>query len=401
MNQQRVLISGAGPVGLVTAIGLVKAGVPVTIFEAGETVCRDMRAPAFHAPTIDMLEDIGLLEKLLPVASIERAMRFSDRGLGESIALDMEVLGRRYRHPFDMLVGQQWLTRMAHEMLQAYDCEFLFSHKVIGASQNGETVTVVAATAEGSKQFSGAWLLGCDGANSAVRSSQQIEFEGYTWPERFLMIHTKHDFSDEFGRVNFIADGPNWQLVVKIPFGPGVDDWLMRIVSCAPADARDEQVLSPENLQANLQRLSKSQPHWPIAGATIYNIHQRVARTFRKGRVVLLGDAAHVNNPIGAQGLNSGIHDAMNLAPKMAEVWKEPDKVGLLDLYDRQRRQTNWEFIQKISVENKQRNEETDLQKRAGAIAFMKSLVDNDDARLSFLDRWSMGESLDYAARIA
>lgn len=401
MNAQRVLISGAGPVGLVTALGLGKAGVPVTVFEAGDTICRDMRAPAFHAPTIDMLEDIGLLDKLLPVASIERVMRFSDRGLGESIELDMEVLSRRHRHPFDMLVGQQWLARMAYEMLQAYDCEFLFSHKVVDASQNGDAVTVVAATPQGTKHFTGSWLLGCDGANSAVRSSQHIVFDGYTWPERFLMIHTAHDFSDEFGRVNFIADGPNWQLVVKIPFGPGPDDWLVRIVSGVPADAREEQVLAPENLQANLQRLSNRQPHWPVAGATIYNIHQRVAQTFRQGRIVLLGDAAHINNPIGAQGLNSGIHDAMNLVPKMAQVWRDPSEAALLDLYDRQRRQTNWEFIQKISVENKQRNEETDLQKRAGAIAFMKSLMNDDDARFAFLDRWSMGESLNYAARIA
>jgi 3-(3-hydroxy-phenyl)propionate hydroxylase len=385
---------------VVTALNLCRAGLPVTVLESGDTVCRDMRAPAFHAPTIDMLEDIGLLEKLLPVASIERVMRFSDRGLGKTIAFDMGVLGRRYRHPYDMLVGQQWLTRMAYEMLQAHDCEFLFSHKVVGASQSSDSVTVVAATQQGEKRFTGSWLLGCDGANSPVRSSQQIEFEGYTWPERFLMIHTQHDFSGEFGRVNFIADGPKWQLVVKIPFGPGADDWLVRIVSSVPADARDDQVLSPENLQANLQRLSTRQPHWPITGATIYNIHQRVAKTFRKGRIVLLGDAAHVNNPIGAQGLNSGIHDAMNLAPKLLEVWRHPERVALLDLYDRQRRQTNWEFIQKISVENKQRNEETDLQKRAGAIAFMKTLVDNDDARFAFLDRWSMGESLDYAARI-
>ncbi len=399
-SNERVLVVGAGPVGMVVALALTDAGIPVTVLEAGETVCQDMRAPAFHAPTIDMLEEIGLLDPLLEAATREPLMRFSDRGLGEQIELDMSVLSRRCRNPYDMLVGQQWFTAKAYEMLRGRDCEVLFSHVVTGVEQSENQATVNAETPNGPVKFVGPWVIGCDGASSAVRTSQNIEFEGYTWPERFLMIHTTEDFSDEHGRVNFIADGANWQLVVRIPFGPKPDDWLFRIVAGVPEGVADDLVLSPEYLQENLRRLRPEQAEFPIVKSSIYNVHQRVAKTYRTGRIILVGDAAHINNPMGGQGLNCGIHDALNLAKKFKQVWNDASQDGLLDLYDRQRRITNWEYIQKISVENKARNEEPDLDKRRETIDFLKSLENDDDARFAFLNRWSMGESLDFAENI-
>lgn len=399
-GNDRVVVVGAGPVGMVVALALTDAGIPVTVLESGETVCLDMRAPAFHAPTIDMLEDVGLLDRLLPVASLEREMRFSDRGLGMNVELDMQVLSRRFRNPYDMLVGQQWFTAQAYEMLSQRDCEVLFSHRVTSVEQTGESAVVHADTPNGPVRIAAPWVIGCDGAGSAVRISQNIEFEGYTWPERFLLIHTKEDFSDLYGRVNFIADGPKWQLVVRIPYGPGPDDWLFRVVSSVPEGMDVAEAASPDALQENLRRLRPGKSEFPVANWSIYNVHQRVAKTYRQGRVLLVGDAAHVNNPMGGQGLNSGIHDALNFAGKFKQVWADPGKDALLDLYDRQRRITNWEYIQKISVENKQRNEETDPAARRGNIDFLNSLKHNDDARFGFLHRWSMGESLDFAESV-
>jgi len=274
------------------------------------------------------------------------------------------------------------------------------SHRVTSVEQTGESAVVHADTPNGPVSIAAPWVIGCDGAGSAVRISQNIEFEGYTWPERFLLIHTKEDFSDLYGRVNFIADGPKWQLVVRIPYGPGPDDWLFRVVSSVPEGMDVAEAASPEALQENLRRLRPEKSEFPVANWSIYNVHQRVAKTYRQGRVLLVGDAAHVNNPMGGQGLNSGIHDALNFAGKFKQVWADPGKDALLDLYDRQRRITNWEYIQKISVENKQRNEETDPAARRGNIDFLNSLKDNDDARFGFLHRWSMGESLDFAESV-
>ena len=399
-SDNRIVIVGAGPVGMVVALALSEAGIPVTVLETGSTVCQDMRAPAFHAPTIDMLEDVGLLDRLLPIATREEVMRFSDRGLGEEVFLDQDVLSRRYRHPFDMLVGQQWFTAMAYEMLASRDCEVRFGYEVTGVRQTSDHAVVQANTPGGPVEITCPWVIACDGARSAVRTSQDIEFQGYTWPERFMLVHTKEDFSERYGRVNFIADGPQWQLLVRIPYGPDPDDWLFRVVSSVPDELSEQDAAAPEALQRQLLRLHPEKDRIPVANWTFYNIHQRVAQTFRKGRVLLVGDAAHVNNPIGGQGLNAGIHDAMNLAGKFKQVWLDPDKDALLDLYDRQRRITNWEYIQKISVENKKRNEEPDLAKRSEMMSFMRSLENDAEARFDFLNRWSMGESLDFAERV-
>jgi 3-(3-hydroxy-phenyl)propionate hydroxylase len=171
-------------------------------------------------------------------------------------------------------------------------------------------------------------------------------------------------------------------------------------VSGVQPDQSDAEMLRPEVIQERLKSIMPSASDYPIVNARIYNVHQRVAKTFRRGRILLLGDAAHINNPMGGQGLNCGIHDAFNLAPKFTAVWRGDAGTEVLDLYDRQRRITNWEYIQRISVENKKRNEEPDVAKRKAAMAFLRSLVDNDEARFAFYERWSMGESLDYAATI-
>ena len=396
---ERVVICGAGPVGLVTALALCRAGVPVTIVEADATVCGDLRAVAYHPPSLDMLEDIGFLEPLSAIGYPQRYVRFSDRLLGEDVQLDMEVLARRYRNPVSLLAGQQWFTQVGYQLLLQEDCEFLFDHRVLDATQTDDEVVLTVFENGAQKEIRAPWVLGCDGASSAIRRSQSIEFEGYTWPERFLMIDCKTDLSVRYG-TNFMADGPDWKLTIRIPYGPGPDDWVQRLVSGIHPDLSDEDALRPELAQSRLKALMPSESDHPIVSTRIYKVHQRVAKTFRYGRILLAGDAAHINNPMGGQGLNSGIHDAFNLAPKLAGVWRGETGTEPLDLYDRQRRITNWEFIQRVSVENKMRNEETDIAKRRAAITYLKSLVDDDDARFAFFMRWSMGDSLDYAADI-
>jgi len=400
MAKQRVHISGAGPVGMVVALNLCREGIPVTVLEAGKTVCKDMRAPWFHSPTVDMLEDIGYLDRLKEAANVESSMRFSDHLFDGEIQIAFDVLGRHYRNPYCLNVGQQWFTQVGFELLQQHDCEFLFEHEVLDATQNDDRVDVRIRTPNGEKTLRTEWLIGCDGGSSNTRRSQGIEFDGYTWEDRFLLIHTRYDFEPYFGRLQYISNADDWRLIIKIPYGPDEGDWLQRMVCGVRPEEHDDDVLDPANLQEKLQGLRRSDTPYEIENAVIYNVHQRVAKTYRKNRVLLAGDAAHLNNPMGGQGLNCGIHDAINLAEKFVSVWRDGKDDALLDVYDRQRRQTNWEYIQAITVENKKRNEETDPAKRAATLGYLRSLQDDDDARFEFLYRWSMGESLKYAAGI-
>lgn len=400
MVGKRVYISGAGPVGMVVAVGLCQRGVPVTVFEAGGDVCQDLRASYYHAPSVDMLENIGYLDKLLEGGTKDINPRFTDVALGRQVIFDLSLLSKHYRNPYAVNAGQNWFTKVGHELLTRLDCEFLFNHRVLSATQDADQVTISVDTPNGHQKFSTDWLIACDGGGSKIRASQDIPFEGFTWQDRFLLIHTKHDLEPRFGRLDYRANGPQWCLVIRIPHGPGGNDWMYRVVSGLAPHEKAENIQDPAFCQARLQDLLPSDTAYPIDGASVYNVHQQVAQRYRKGRILLAGDAAHMNNPIGGQGLNCGIHDAFNLIEKFVPVWSGIQRTDVLDLYDRQRRLTNWEYIQKISIENKKRNEETDLEKRAKVMDTLSQTVTDDERHRAFLHRWSMGESLEYAASI-
>ncbi|MFB0875312.1 MULTISPECIES: FAD-dependent oxidoreductase [unclassified Sphingobium] len=397
---KRVIISGAGPVGMITALGLCRQGIPVTVYEAGATVCQDLRATFYHPPSVDMLEEIGYLDKLLEGGTRDRIFRFTDVGLGRFVDIEMDVLSRAYRNPYAVSAAQNWFTKVGYDLLQQEDCEFHFNHRVTGVKQDADGVNITVEANGDPMTVRADWLIGCDGGSSATRISQDIGFNGYTFPDRFLLINTRHDFEPTNGRLDYRANGADWRLVVRVPYGPGKDDWLYRVVSRVEPDQSVEEVTAPDIVQRRLQAIHPSDTPYDVANVAVYNVHQRVADTYRKGRVLLAGDAAHLNNPIGGQGLNCGVHDAFNLIEKFTAVWRDGADDALLDRYDRQRRRTNWEWVQRVSVENKERNEEPDLAKRAAAMDQLEKVAANDDMRFGFLRRWSMGESLDFAASI-
>lgn len=397
---KRVHIAGAGPVGLVTALGLCQKGIPVTILEAQDDVCQEVRASYYHVPSVDILDEIGMLDKLLEGGTKDPDLRFTDVGLGRSVDFNLGVLSRNFRHPYSVSAGQDWFARAAHELLKQHDCEYYFGHKVVSTEQKDGHVNIEIETPEGNKTIASEWLIGCDGGRSEVRKSQTLEMEGYTWPDRFLLIQTDFDLEPDFGRLDYRANGPDWRLVIRIPYGPGKTDWVYRVVCGIQEGTRDEDVLNEDFCQARLQELHPISEAYNITHTIIYNVHQKIAETFRKGRIILAGDAAHMNNPIGGLGLNSGIHDAQNLVEKFSRVWLDKEDDSLLDLYDRQRRFACRDYIQKISIENKKRNEVTDLGEREKVMNMMEGIAADEDKLHQFLYRWAMGESLDYAKSI-
>lgn len=403
MSDDRVVIAGAGPVGLTLALALRREGVPVTVVEASPSYCQEFRAPAFHSPTLDMLQTLGLAGPMTEIGLIVPTMRFADRGLNRQVELDMEILRRRglTSHPYDLILGQVAFARLAYELAVETGVEFLFNHRVESSGQDETSGWFDCSTPSGNVRVGGRYTVGCDGGRSAVRHSLPVKFDGFTWAERFLMIHTRHDFEPELGKVNFLANGPDWRLILKIPYGPAPDDWVSRLVSALPLDMDEEKVADPAFLQSRFDGLvpGRTEPY-PIRDHYIYNVHQRVASRLRVGRILLAGDAAHINNPLGGLGLNCGIHDAVNLADKLGRIWRGEGSEELLDLYDRQRRLTNLEYIQKVSIENKARQEETDLGKRAAGMDFLEAVQRDDEMRLGFLTRWTMIDSLAYERSI-
>jgi len=402
--QQSVIISGAGPVGLITALRLAKEGITVTVLEAGKTICQDFRAPAFHSTSIDIFDALGVLEPIAEIGLKIPTMIFSDRTLNRTVELPFDILQERgyTNHPYDLCIGQQALAQVLYDALASYDnCEVLFQHEVSTVTQNSDSVSIVCNTPNGEKSFSTPWLVGADGARSGVRKSLDIPYEGFTWEDRFLLIHTRVDLTEEVGIVNFMADGPDWRLVLKIPFGAGENEWVTRCVSSVLPEMSDEEAQKPQRLQSIMQDLSPRDKPYDILESVIYAVNQRVASKFREGRVMLVGDAAHLNSPLGGMGLNSGIHDGMNMADKLSQVIKDNAGDELLDLFALQRRQTTINFIQKNSIENKESQQETDIAKREGKINFLASLADNDEGRLQFMKRWMMYDAQEFAESVS
>ena len=359
-SNERIIVAGAGPVGLLTALALARQGVPVLVLEAEPALTHDLRAGTFHPPTLELLAPLGITDKMHEAGIRVPRWQWRDRLEGLIVEWDLGLLAADTPYPYRLHLEQHRLTPIIHDLLVALPCaEVRFGARVEQATQSTEGVRVSVAGESGPVEIEGAWLIGADGGRSTVRKAAGIKFEGFTWPERFSVISTTCDLA-RFGYADnaYIADPEQWAALFRMPDAgpPG----LWRMTSPVDADASEEEVLDDGYAQRLLSRILPAGIKPEITHNSIYGVHQRVAREFRVGRVLLAGDAAHVNNPLGGFGLNSGIHDALNLAEKLACVVRGDASAELMDLYVRQRRTVNLQYVQEFSIRNKRNLEEKD-----------------------------------------
>jgi 3-(3-hydroxy-phenyl)propionate hydroxylase len=355
-----VVIAGAGPTGLMCALALRRQDIPVVLLEAEPALTRDLRAGSFHPPTLDMMAPYGITARMLEAGIKVRHWQIRNKP-GDLIAeFDLELLAADTPHPYRLHLEQHRLTPIQLDILrQDGGAEIHLGHQVTGFAQNADSVSVVVETAATTRTIEASWLIGADGGRSAVRKGLGVEFEGFTWPEIFVVASTPYDFGTRgFAPNTYIADPVEFGAMFKVPDDgpPG----LWRIAYPANPDESDEALLSPEHVEAAMQRFNARPEPYEIRYKSTYHVHQRVAAAFRAGRVLLAGDAAHLNNPLGGFGLNSGIHDAINLCDKLGRHWRGERGDELLDLYSRQRRAATIEQVQAMSIRNKRMMEERD-----------------------------------------
>ncbi len=354
--EERVLIAGAGPVGLVAAANLVRHGVPVTVLEAGPDLSEESRASTFHPPTLDMLEALGAAQPLIAQGLSAPQFQYRTKQHGMLAQFDFGAIADVTGHPYRLQCEQSKLTRILYEQLRGNpDFELQFDAQVQGVTQDQSGVEVAIERNGRIETRSGRWLIGADGAGSNVRRSLGIAFDGFTWPERFLVVSTPFDFRTvipDLVAVTYIADPQRWHFLLQIP-------GLCRVMFPIAAHESDELALSPAFAQSLMATVVPGISHYEVAHVTLYKVHQRVAQTFQLGRTFLVGDAAHINNPLGGMGMNGGIHDAINLTSRLVEVWHGTKAEAELERYDRQRRLVTLEYIEKQSIQNK-RNLESD-----------------------------------------
>lgn len=357
-----VVICGAGPVGLLAALGLARQGVAVTVLEAGAAVSPAPRANGYFPPTLDLLERYGLLEEAESIAYRSEIIHFRFPSTGAIIPMSMGVLEGQVAHPYFLHFGQGRLGEMIVERLSAMpNAEVRFGCEVRQVSQDDAGVTVTFGSPNGETRLRAPWLIGADGARSAVRRLIGVGFDGFTWPDRYVATNVWYDFEKHgFAPNNMIHDPVNWAIVTRL--GP---EPLWRVTFGEDADLPEDEVLRriPERYAAILPG---SDPY-EIAAAAPYRVHERAATRFRQGRVLLAGDAAHACNPIGGMGLTSGAFDAQALSDVLGALLRGEVEESLLDVYAEERRKLFLEFASPWAQGHKRRIQEADpVLQRAG-----------------------------------
>jgi len=395
-DRVQVVIAGAGPVGCVAATYLAQHGIDVLIAEAGGDSAQDLRASTFHPPSLEMLDSLGVADRLIEMGLKAPVYHWRDRRSGEVLEFDQAEIADVTRYPFRIQCEQYHLAKMLSQRLeQEPSVEILFDHRVVHVEQDAAGVAVTLEHMTGLRTIKADFLIGADGANSIVRKWLGIEFDGFTYPEKFLCLSTARPIEQDIPNlayVNYVSDPDEWLVLLRVPT-------LWRVL--VPADEGEhDYLLSDAKKNAVFQGLVGEGEAVETRHRTIYRVHQRVAQRFRVGRAMLIGDAAHLNNPLGGFGMNSGIHDAFNLCEKLVAILKDGASHDLLDLYDRQRRTVTHQFTQQQTIENMALMRGGQGEAHQRRLEAMRMLANDPDKRRAYLLRQAMFTSLADAAAI-
>ena len=399
-----VIVVGAGPVGIVCALALSRRGIPVTLFEQEPAPVKDQRAASIHPPTLAMLDDIGVTSRIIDKGLISPKYRFHDRLDGSVVAeFDLGRMRDEFRFPFVLQFEQYKLTAaISAEYANGADFDVRFSHRVSSLSQDATGVTVGVISPAGLETHRADFVIGCDGGRSTVRKLADIAFDGFRYPEKFIKIATTFDFAG-FNRElvfrNYFSDPNEWCNLFKVRGER--DPGLWRAIFPMRPDETEETALDPDRIEGRLQRFFPRRGRYEIEYVNVYSVAQCVAATFRKVRILLAGDSAHVNNPIGGMGMNGGMHDAFNLVDKLAAVLHGAASQDLLDHYNRQRRHAAVSYVQAQTIANKRLMEERDPAVRARNFEELRRTAEDPQRAKAYMRRAALLESLNSAAAIA
>ncbi|HEX9466589.1 MAG TPA: FAD-dependent monooxygenase [Alphaproteobacteria bacterium] len=399
-----VVIVGAGPVGMTCALALHRLDVPVIVVEAEPAPVKDQRAASTHPPTMEILAGMGLEPQLMDRGLVSTTFRYFDRISGEMVCeFDCGLLKDETPYPFVLQHEQFKLVDTILKVLRGQPgFEVRFKTRYTGHEQSGSGVRVTIEADGKPETIEGSYLIGCDGGHSSVRRNTGIEFQGFTFPEKFIKIGTTFDFMSvgrNYVYRNYFSDPDEWCNLFKVR-GDGPPGVWRCVFPCRVGEA-DEEALSPQGLEARLHKFFPGFSNFEIAYRSIYNVSQRVAATFRKGRVFVAGDSAHVNNPIGGMGLNGGIHDVANLAPRLAELWHGRGDDALLDGYTRQRHKAQHDYVQAQTIRNKRELEEKDPVVRRQHLNELRKTAETPELARKFLLNATLIQSLRTVAAVA
>jgi 3-(3-hydroxy-phenyl)propionate hydroxylase len=401
-NTLPVLVAGAGPSGLATALSLGLQGVDVIVVEREPGLTVDLRAGSFHPPTTDMLVKLGCTEMLEKGIKVP-VWQIRDRIDGIIAEFDLSLIASETAYPFRLHLEQHRLTPMLLQQIETRtpNVAVRFGNGLDTVEDHGERIV---ATLDNGDVIEAAFVIGCEGARSVVRKAIGGNFVGFTWPEKLLVASTTFNLGTlGFAGAGYIADPVNFAAVFHVPDDgpPG----LWRIAYSIDPEVPDEEVMAEPEVRTRLKQVLEHTgadvDAFDLKYRSTYKVHQRVADTWHSGRMAIAGDAAHLNNPFGGLGLNGGVHDAVNIAEKLGPVWLNGgDHQSAFALYQAQRRPTNIKAVQAMSIRNKKLLEERDPAVRRQRQDEIRAISRDPVKARAFLMETSMIRSVREAAAI-
>jgi 2-polyprenyl-6-methoxyphenol hydroxylase-like FAD-dependent oxidoreductase len=372
-EQQDVIVVGAGPVGMLTALALAQTGAQVTVLEQEPAIVNSPRAAVYFPSTLLILEELGLLDELLEIGFVNRTFGTHVPEFGYTSVVTTEPI-EGIAYDYQLHAGQHEVARVAMEHAGKLGVEVLFNHRLIGFEDGAGGVTLTVETLDGEKQIAAKWLIGADGARSTVRRLAGIEFEGHTWPERFVATNVKFDFSKlGYEQANFVCDPVNMAVIAQLD-REGL--WRCTYMEDSALPLEDYE----ERIHHRYEWFMRGSKDYEIVSSSPYMLHQRAAETLRKGHILLAGDAAHATNPCGGLGLTSGVWTGMVLADALGAVLRGEEEESILDRYSDERRRVFWDVVSPAATENKRMLQETDPEQRQKDLAAVMALSENPDS---------------------
>jgi 3-(3-hydroxy-phenyl)propionate hydroxylase len=356
----------------------------VILFDRAPGVAQSPRAMVYHWSVLDGLERLGLYEQAVAGGFLKQDYEYRVHATGERISYGLRSLERLVDHPYNLHLGQHRLVELALAELSRYDCATVcWEHELVGVTQDDAGVRADFATPEGTMCHAGSWLVGADGAGSGVRRALGIDFEGMTWPERFVATNVRYPFQERgYAQTTFLIDDVYGAVIAKIDESSGGGLW--RYTYCEDASLPEDGVL--DRMPRFLEAVLPDPAGFELVAFAPYRMHQRAATRFRDGRVLLAGDAAHATNPTGGLGLTGGLFDTFVLQEALAAVVHGQVTDEVLDEYARERRRVFVDLVSPAASNNKRMvYHSSDPVRLAADLAGLRRLAHDEEAAVERL----------------
>lgn len=395
--ENQVIIVGAGPVGLSAAMRLNAFGIACTVLEKGPDIPDDLRASTFHPPTLDMLDDYGFTQGLLDQGRICPSWQIRMHDTHEKAEFDLSLLKDVTRHPYRLQVEQFRLCILIRDaLLGESNVDMRFNAEVTSLTQDEDGVQVQLLENGEETTVSGRYVIAADGARSIIREQLGFSFEGVTYPEITVLATTDFPFEEHLpglSNVNYIWAKDGTFSLLHLP-----TKWRC---SLYPDKGQSyDDLMDPVVVNEKMQRIVPRDEPYEVIDLRDYRVHMRIVEQYRAGRVLLAGDAAHINSPSGGMGMNGGVHDAFAATDAIHKIWHGgPD--SLLDAYSATRQAVAAEDILKQADKNRARMQERDPERRRAMFEDLQKTASDPALARAHLMRSSMIEGLQKAAKAA